>query len=250
MDVRFDGRVALVSGGAQGIGRAICVAFRDSGARVHVVDRDPAIREIGRELGIAAHVADLSDRAAAADVVRQVVAADGRLDVLALAAGGPGGAAGLGLADVTEENWDRIMDANVKSALWLSQAAAPVMAQAQWGRIVIISSGAALRASRTGLHAYTAAKHAVLGLTKQLSVGLGADGITVNSVAPGLVLSGPDARTQWEGYSAETKAQLLAGLSTGRMAQAEDIAHAVLFLASPQAAAISGQVLSVDGGRA
>jgi 3-oxoacyl-[acyl-carrier protein] reductase len=250
MNVRFDGRVALVSGGAQGIGRAICIALRDSGARVHVVDRDPGIVGIGKELGITAHVADLSEQSAAAAVVRAVVEKEARLDVLALAAGGPGGVAGLGLADVTDENWDRIMDANVKSALWLSQAAAPVMAQAKWGRIVIISSGAALRASRTGLHAYTAAKHAVLGLTKQLSVGLGADGITVNSVAPGLVLSGPDARNQWEGYSEERKALLLAGLSTGRMAVAEDIAHAVLFLASEQAAAISGQVLSVDGGRA
>lgn len=250
MDIRFDGRVALVSGGAQGIGRAICIALRDSGARVHVVDRDPRILEVGTELGITAHVADLSQQVAAADVVRAVVEKEGRLDVLGLAAGGPGGVAGLGLADVTDAIWDRIMDANVKTALWLSQAAAPVMAKAKWGRIVIISSGAALRASRTGLHAYTAAKHAVLGLTKQLSVGLGADGITVNSVAPGLVLSGPDARTQWEGYSEEKKASVLAGLSTGRLARAEEIANAVVFLASEQAAAISGQILSVDGGRA
>jgi 3-oxoacyl-[acyl-carrier protein] reductase len=250
MDIRFDGRVVLVSGGAQGIGRAICEGFRDGGARVHVVDRDERILEVGKELGITAHVADLSKQEGAAGVVHAVVEKEGRLDVLGLAAGGPLGIAGVSLAEVTDEIWNRIMDANVKTALWLSQAAAPVMAKAQWGRIVIVSSGAALRASRTGLHAYTAAKHAVLGLTKQLSVGLGADGITVNSVAPGLVLSGPDARTQWEGYSEETKAQLLAGLTTGRMAAAEDIANAVLFLASEQAGAISGQVLSVDGGRA
>lgn len=250
MDVRFDGRVALVSGGAQGIGRAICIGFRDGGARVHVVDRDPRILEIGAELGIAAHVADLSKQEAAAGVVRAVVEKEGRLDVLGLAAGGPGGVAGLGLGELSDAVWNRIMDANVKTALWLSQAAAPVMAKAKWGRIVIISSGAALRASRTGLHAYTAAKHAVLGLTKQLSVGLGPDGITVNSVAPGLVLSGPDARTQWEGYSEEKKVQVLAGLSTGRLAKAEEIASAVLFLASEHAAAITGQVLSVDGGRA
>lgn len=250
MDIRFDGRVALVSGGAQGIGRAICLGFRDSGARVHVVDRDPVILEVGQELGITAHVADLSTQEGAAGVVRAVVEKEGRLDVLGLAAGGPLGIAGVSLAEVTEEVWDRIMSANVKTALWLSQAAAPVMAKAKWGRIVIISSGAALRASRTGLHAYTAAKHAVLGLTKQLAVGLGPDGITVNSVAPGLVLSGPDARTQWEGYSEEKKASVLAGLTTGRLAKAEEIANAVLFLASEQAAAISGQVLSVDGGRA
>lgn len=250
MDIRFDGRVALVSGAAQGIGRAIAEGFRDSGARVHVVDRDPRILEVAAELGVTGHVADLSKQEGAAAVVKDVVAKEGRLDVLGLAAGGPGGVAGLGLGDVTEEVWDRIMNANVKTGLWLAQAAAPEMAKGKWGRIVLISSGAALRASRTGLHAYTAAKHAVLGLTKQLAVGLGLDGITVNSVAPGLVLSGPDAVTQWEGYSAEKKAGVLAGLTSGRLARAEEIANAVLFLASEQAAAISGQVLSVDGGRA
>lgn len=249
MDIRFDGRVALVSGGAQGIGRAICEAFRDSGARVHVVDRDPRVEDVARELGITAHVADLTDQAAAAGVVQAVAKQEGRLDILALAAGGPRGLGGLKLAEITEENWDRIMDANVKSGLWLSQAVAPVMAKANWGRIILISSGAALRASRTGLHAYTAAKHAVVGLTRQLSVGLGPQGITVNSVAPGLILSGPDARDQWEGYSEDKKAQVLGGLSTGRLAQAEDIAHATLFLASEQAASITGQILSVDGGR-
>ncbi|WP_207538283.1 SDR family NAD(P)-dependent oxidoreductase [Sabulicella rubraurantiaca] len=249
MDIRFDGRAVLVSGGAQGIGRAICVAFRDSGARVHVVDRDPRVEEAAREMGITAHVADLTDQAAAAAVVQDVVAQEGCLDVLALAAGGPLGFSGLSLAEITDENWDRIMDANVKCGLWLSQAAAPVMARAGWGRIVLISSGAAMRASRTGLHAYTAAKHAVIGLTRQLSVGLGRQGITVNSVAPGLILSGPDARNQWDGYSEEKKAQLLSGLSTGRLSRAEDIAHATLFLASEQAASITGQVLAVDGGR-
>jgi 3-oxoacyl-[acyl-carrier protein] reductase len=249
MDIRFDGRVALVSGGAQGIGRAICQAFRDSGARVHVVDRDPRVEDVARELGLTAHVADLTDQATAAGVVQAVATREGRLDILALAAGGPRGLGGLPLAEITDENWNRIMDANVKSGIWLSQAAAPIMAKAGWGRIILISSGAALRASRTGLHAYTAAKHAVVGLTRQLSVGLGSQGITVNSVAPGLILSGPDARDQWEGYSEDKKAQILAGLSTGRLARAEDIAHATLFLASEQAASITGQILSVDGGR-
>ena len=249
MDIRFDQRVVVVTGGAQGIGRAMCITFRDSGAKVHVVDRDPRVHALGAELGIASHVTDLSDQAASQAVVADIAQREGRIDVLALAAGGICGLAGIPLAGITDENWDIIMDANVKSALWLSQAAAPIMAQASWGRIVIISSGAGLRPSRTGLHAYTAAKHAVIGLTKQLSVGLGGSGITVNSVAPGFILSSPDARRQWDGHGEEKRAQFLAQLSTGRLGQAEDIAHAVVFLASEQASWISGQVLAVEGGR-
>lgn len=250
MNIRFDGRVALVSGAAQGIGRAMAVAFRDAGARVHLVDLDPGIEQVGRELGMPSHVQDLSDQRGSAALIGKIVETDGRLDILALAAGGICGLAGLSLADITDANWDRIMGANVKSALWLSQAAAPVMAKAGWGRIIIISSGAGLRASRTGLHAYTSSKHAVIGLTKQLSVGLGGSGITVNSVAPGLIPATPDARRQWEGYSAEKKAQVLSQLSTGRLGVPEDIASATLFLASEQAGWITGQVVSVDGGRA
>lgn len=250
MNIRFDGRVALVSGAAQGIGRAMAVAFRDAGARVHLVDLDPGIEPIGRELGMPAHVQDLSDQRGSAALVDRIVETEGRLDILALAAGGICGLAGLSLADINDANWDRVMGANVKSALWLAQAAAPVMTKAGWGRIVIISSGAGLRASRTGLHAYTSSKHAVIGLTKQLSVGLGGSGITVNSVAPGLIPATPDAQRQWEGWSAEKKAQVLSQLSTGRLGVAEDIANAALFLASEQAGWITGQVVSVDGGRA
>ena len=249
MDIRFDGRVALVSGAAQGIGQAIATALREAGGRVHLLDRDPRVTEVGREMDLPAHAVDLSDRAATHALVRSVAAAEGRLDVLALAAGGVAGLAGTPLEDIVDESWDRIMAANVKSALWLAQAAAPVMTEAGWGRIVVVSSGAGLRASLTGLHGYTAAKHAVIGLVKQLSVGLARGGVTVNSVAPGLILSNPDSQRQWDGWSAERKAQVLAGLNTGRLGTAADIAHAVLFLASEQASWITGQVISVDGGR-
>jgi 3-oxoacyl-[acyl-carrier protein] reductase len=159
------------------------------------------------------------------------------------------GQADLALEDVDEAGWDRVFGANVKSALWLSQAAAPVMQQAGWGRIVIVSSGAGLRASLTGLHAYASAKHAVIGLTRQLSVGLAQHGITVNSVAPGLVLSNPSTMKQWEGYGVEGQDRLVKGLHSKRLPQAADIATGVLFFASEQAGAITGQVLSVDGGR-
>ena len=249
MDVRFDGRVVLVSGAAQGIGRAIATGFVQAGARVRLVDIDPQVQDVGQAIGAAADVIDLADRDLCAGLVERIAQAEGRLDILALAAGGVCGQADVALADVDEAGWEQVFAANVKSVLWLAQAAAPVMGRAGWGRIVTISSGAGLRPSLTGLHAYTAAKHAVIGLTKQLSVGLGRHGITVNSVAPGLILTNPATHKQWASYGAEGQQRLVEGLHTRRLGRAEDIANAVLFLASEQAEWISGQVLSVDGGR-
>jgi 3-oxoacyl-[acyl-carrier protein] reductase len=249
MDIRFDDRVVLVSGAAQGIGRAIASGFLASGAQVHIADIDEGVRQVGGEIGADPHVLDLSDRAAATALVHDVAGRKNRLDVLALAAGGVCGQADLPLEEISEECWNVVFAANVQSALWLSQAAAPIMQRAGWGRIVIISSGAGLRPSLTGLHAYAAAKHAVIGLARQLSVGLGRHGITVNSVAPGLILTNPATHRQWAGYGAEGQRRLVESLHTRRLGEPEDIANATLFLASEQASWITGQVLSVDGGR-
>ena len=111
---------------------------------------------------VPAHVVDLSNQDASRDIVGTIVAKEARLDVLALAAGGIAGLAGLALEEIDDANWDRIMSANVKSTLWMAQAAAPIMTRANWGRIVVVSSSAGVRPSLTGLHAYTAAKHAVV----------------------------------------------------------------------------------------
>ncbi len=249
MELAFNDRVVLVSGAAQGIGRAIAIAFQASGARVHLADIDPNVARVAEELGATAHVLDLSDRGGCAALVEGIAERDGRLDILALAAGGVCGQADLTLDDVEEEGWNQVFAANVEGVLWLSQAAAPIMQRAGWGRIVTVSSGAGLRPSLTGLHAYTAAKHAVVGLTKQLSVGLAQHGITVNSVAPGLILTNPATHKQWESYGPDGQKRLVESLHTRRLGRAEDIANAVLFFASEQAAWITGQVLSVDGGR-
>ncbi len=239
----------LISGAAQGIGRATAEAFRASGAIVHLADIDPQVQDVARDVGGTAHVLDLSDRAGATALVQGIAAQEGRIDILALAAGGIRNQAGLPLEGITEESWEAVFGANVKSALWLSQAAAPFMEKAGWGRIVIVSSGAGLRPSLTGLHAYASAKHAAVGLTKQLSVGLARHGITVNSVAPGFIRSTPYAERQWEGYGEDGQRRLIESFHTKRPGKAQDIATAILFLASEQANWITGQVLSVDGGR-
>jgi 3-oxoacyl-[acyl-carrier protein] reductase len=246
----FAGRVVLVTGAAQGIGRAIAAGFRQAGARVHVADRDAGgLAANAVALDCVPHVVDLADRAAAHGLVGDVIRTDGRIDVLALAAGGVCGQFGRPIEEVDEASWRAIQAANVDAALWLAQAAAPHMRRAQHGRIVTVSSGAGLRPSLTGIQAYTAAKHAVIGLTRQLSFDLARYGITVNSVAPGFVPSNPSSVRQWESYGADGQAALISAIHTRRLGTPEDIAHAVLFFAADASGWISGQVLSVDGGR-
>jgi 3-oxoacyl-[acyl-carrier protein] reductase len=250
MQLSFDGRVALVTGAAQGIGQAIALALADAGARVHVADLDgDGVQRFAATRGFTAHAFDVSDRAAAHAAVAEVTAAHGRLDVLVNAAGGVCGQVGRPIEEVAEEQWHVIFRANVDGAFWLAQAAATPMRAQRYGRIVHIASGAGLRPSLTGIQAYTAAKHALVGLTKQLSQDLGPEGITCNAVAPGFVRSNPTTERQWQSYGAEGQARLVQAIHTRRLGQASDIAHAVLFLASEQAGWISGQVLSVDGGR-
>jgi 3-oxoacyl-[acyl-carrier protein] reductase len=142
-----------------------------------------------------------------------------------------------------------LFQANADSAFWCIQAVAPVMKRQKKGRIVTISSGAGLRPSLTGIQGYAAAKHAVVGITRQLSWELAPHGVTVNSVAPGFVISNPSTQKQWDSYGPEGQKRLVDNTHTRRLGKPEDIANAVLFLASDQASWITGQIISVDGGR-
>ncbi|WP_375457723.1 SDR family NAD(P)-dependent oxidoreductase [uncultured Enterovirga sp.] len=250
MDIRLHDRVVLISGAAQGIGRAMALVFKAAGATIHLTDLDEAgVAAAGASLSAPAHACDLSDRAAAHALVRKIAEAEGRLDILALAAGGVRGQVGRPIEEITEEDWRSLFQANVDGAFWLSQAASPHLKRSGWGRIVMIASGAGLRPSLTGIQAYAAAKHAVVGLVRQLSWELAPHGTTVNGVAPGLILTNPATHEQWESYGPEGRQRILDGLHTRRLGSAEDIATAALFLASEQAGWITGQILSVDGGR-
>ena len=251
MRIDLNGRVALVTGAAQGIGHAIAAALAEAGAKVHLADRDVAgVQAASRELGLRAHIADLADRKVSHRLVREIVSIEGRLDILALAAGGVAGQVGRPLEEIDESDWHALFRANVDGAFWLAQGAAPAMREAGFGRIVAIASGAGLRPSLTGIQAYAAAKHALVGLTKQLALELGPHGVTVNAIAPGFVLSNPATKRQWDAMGEEGQARLVQSTHTRRLGQPEDIAAAAVFLASDQASWISGQVLSVDGGRA
>ncbi len=246
----FEHRIALVTGAAQGIGRSIALTLEDGGATVHATDVDgDGLRHGWDRSGTTLHVADLADRDAVHGLVRTVEAASGPPDILVNAAGGVRGQVGRPIQEVSEDDWRTVFEANVDSAFWLAQATAPHMCARGWGRIVFIASGAGLRPSLTGIQAYTASKHALVGLTRQLSQEFGPHGVTVNAVAPGFVLSNPSTRRQWEAYGPEGQARLVEGIHTRRLGTSEDIAAAVAFLSGPDAGWISGQILSVDGGR-
>jgi len=245
MNLRFDGKVVAVSGAGHGFGKAIAESFARLGARVFGCGPVAAAPE-----GATFSVVDLTDRAAGAAWIAEVEAAsDAAVDVLVNNAGGVAGQVFQPIEKISDEDWDRIIAINLGAAFTLSRAAAPGMKRAGRGRVVNISSGAGLKASLTGIQAYATAKHAVVGLTRQLSHELGPYGITVNSVAPGLITSNPASLAQWESYGAEKQAAMLAATSLRRMGTAQDIANAVLFFAGPLADFVTGQILQVDGGK-
>jgi 3-oxoacyl-[acyl-carrier protein] reductase len=255
MNIDFTGKTAIVTGAAHGFGRAIAVAFADRGAKVWACD------VVGEELTETARlcansdgrcetrVVDVTDKAAVDAFVAEASIAKGHVDVLVNNAGGVLGQVGRPLEDVTPDEWLAIFSVNVSGAFYFSQAVALGMKAAHSGRIVNISSGAGLGISLTGIQAYASAKAAQIGLTRQLAHELGPWGITVNNIAPGFVRSNPTTERQWESYGEDGQRALVDRIALKRLGSPDDIAHSVLFFASDYAGWITGQVISVDGGK-
>lgn len=248
MKADFTGQTIIVTGAAQGIGRAIAQSFAAAGGKVWVCDVDAETLAVTQQACGSQAQARTVDVTVQADV-NAFVAEVGKVDVLVNCAGGVRGQEGQPLESVTAQQWHALFQVNVDSAFWFAQAVAPAMKAANYGRIINISSGAGLGVSLTGIQAYASAKAAQIGLTRQLGHELGPFGITVNSVAPGFVRSNPSSERQWQKFGEAKQQVILNQIATRRLGTGEDIANAVLFFAAPESGWISGQTLSVDGGK-
>lgn len=251
MKIDFSGKTVVVTGAGHGFGRAITLAFAARGAKVWACDLNEQGLSETRKLCQGAcetRTLDIADRDAVMSFIAEA-AKDRAVDILVNNAGGVRGQVGRPLEAISESDWHSIFDANVTGAFYFTQAVAPGMKQARYGRIINISSRAGLEISLTGIQAYASAKAAQIGLTRQLAHELGPWGITVNNVAPGFVRSNPTTEKQWESYGEDGQRRLVESIALKRLGVPDDIAHAVMFFASDFAGWITGQVLSVDGGK-
>ena len=245
--MEFEGKAAMVTGAASGIGRACALEFARGGADVVLVDvaGEVALAQVENLLKAAggrvvSFCADVSEHARARAVVEESVARLGRLDILVNAAGTTADAP---LWEMTEEQWRRVMDVNIKGAFSYTQAAARFFRVRRAGKIVNVASVEAMR-SRFGLANYAASKAGLVALTRSAAAELGRYNVNVNAVAPGFI------RTPLvERLPEKIKEQAVRESALGRMGEPEDVAHAIAFLCSERARHITGALLVVDGGQ-
>jgi 3-oxoacyl-[acyl-carrier protein] reductase len=244
--MRLEHHVAIVTGAGRGIGRAIAARLASEGARVACVSRTEAnAKKTADEISATransakAYAVDVADHAAVQKVGARILEDFGRIDILVNNAG----IARDGLSmRMPIEDWDIVVNTNLKGAFNFVQATERPMIKQRSGRIINISSVIGL-IGNAGQTNYAASKAGLIGLTKSLARELAGRNVTVNAVAPGFITTDMTA-----GLSDEVKKTIHAKIPLGRTGNAEDIANAVAFLASPEAGYITGQVLCVDGG--
>lgn len=241
MAFSLQGKVALVTGAGRGIGAAIATRFAEAGARVAAANRTVEHAEaLAREIGGRAYPFSDVSRGGIAGLVDTVVADYGRLDIVVHNAGGCPWASVEGL---DESQLEAVLDLNLKACFWLTQSALPHLRAAGGGRILVTSSVSARVAFGGGAH-YSAAKAGVNAFIRGAGFELAREGITVNGVEPGFIAKPGRGRMGTD----TAMAALGQHIPMGRMGEADDIAHAMLYLASDEARYVTGQTIVVDGG--
>jgi len=247
----MNGRVALVTGASRGIGAATAVELGRRGAQVAVsartvTDLEEVVAKIEKEGGQGLSVpCDVTDSEQVERMVAKVMDKWGRLDILVNNAGR--GGAGPPVEEISAEEWDRLITLNLKSAFLCIRAVAPIMKRQGYGRIVNVSSRAGRSHSEVTGPVYGSAKAGMLGLTRHMAAELGPYGITVNAVAPGLVMS-QRVKARFEALTEEEQRKTIMNIPLRRLAEPEEIARTIAFLASDDASYVNGVALDVNGG--
>jgi len=240
----LSGQTALVTGASGGIGGAIARALHNQGAQVMVAGtRREALSTLAKELGEGSHIglADLVDPAAADRLVKDAETAMGRIDILVNSAGITRDALALRIDD---ESWRVVIEVNLTAAFRLTRATLRGMLRRRHGRVIGVTSVVAVTGN-AGQANYAAAKAAMIGMSKSIAAEIAGRGITVNCIAPGAITT-----AMTEKLTAEQRARLLGAIPAGRFGTPEDVAAAVVFLASVEAGYVTGQTLHVNGGMA
>lgn len=235
-------QVAIVTGGANGIGRGIAKVLRSAGARVVIADIDTtAGPRTAEALGAEFEPLDVTDREACHSLVEHVVARHGQLDILC---SNTGIFPQANIDSMTDENWDHMLSVNLKGTFHMVQAVMPAMRERGYGRIVLTSSITGAITGYPGWAHYGASKAGQLGFMRSAALEFAKDGITINAVMPGNIIT-EGLKAQGENYLRE----MAESVPTKSLGEPEDIGHAACFLASPEARFITGQTLIVDGGQ-
>jgi 3-oxoacyl-[acyl-carrier protein] reductase len=243
--MRLSGKVAVVTGGASGIGAEICRRFVAEGASVVLADcQGERGQEVAREAGAIFVDVDTSRAADAARMIAAAVDRFGRLDILVNNAGAP--QAPSSIVDTSEDEFDRLMAVNAKAIFLAAKHGVPIM-RAQGGGVILNTVSVAAIRPRPTLTAYNASKGAALVLSRSLAIELAPDRIRVNAICPGPADT-PMLAT-FVGDSPAARAAFLSTVPLGRLCTPADVANAMVFLASDEASFITGVVLEVDGGR-